>query len=175
MQIKKVSISDVKPAKYNPRDISDSAFEGLKESIKKFGLVDPLIVNTRTNVLVGGHQRLKACEALGMTHVPVVEVDLSLAEEKALNVTLNNQKISGFYTDALQDLLDEIKIDVPEFEELKLDALFPDDDDEDKNEDKEVDASEARKIEILIQCKNEKEQEQLFCELRERQVQCVLL
>lgn len=155
MQIKKVSISDVKPAKYNPRDISDSAFEGLKESIKKFGLVDPLIVNTRTNVLVGGHQRLKACEALGMTHVPVVEVDLSLAEEKALNVTLNNQKISGFYTDALQDLLDEIKIDVPEFEELKLDALFPELPDFEPGDEDDQGKLDEKKLNVCPECGNE--------------------
>jgi hypothetical protein len=118
-------ITDLKPASYNPRAISDAAFEGLKESIKKFGLVDPLIVNTRTGLLVGGHQRLKAAEALGIEEVPTVEVDLTPAQEKALNVSLNNQKISGHYTDVLNDLLDEIAVDFSEEEmaALKLDEL----------------------------------------------------
>lgn len=112
--IKSYKIADVKPAAYNPRDIGDAAFEGLKESLKKFGMVDPLVVNIRPSptVLVGGHQRLKAAEAIGLTHVPVVEVDLSPAEEKALNVTLNNQKISGFYTETLNELIEEIRAEL---------------------------------------------------------------
>jgi len=109
MKIVQYKVKDVKPAKYNPRKISDSAFEGLKESLKKFGLVDPLIVNTRTGVLVGGHQRLKAAEAVGMKTVPVVEIDLSPAEEKALNITLNNQAISGDYSEGIAELLEEIQ------------------------------------------------------------------
>ncbi len=104
----------IMPAPYNPREISSASFEGLKESIKKFGFVDPLIVNTRTGLLVGGHQRLKAATALGLQKVPVVEVDLSAAEEKALNVTLNNSRISGFFTDTLQQLLEEIRLEQPE-------------------------------------------------------------
>jgi hypothetical protein len=120
-------ITELRPAPYNPRDIQEGAFYGLMESLKKFGLVDPLIVNKRTGLMVGGHQRLKAAEALGWTEVPTVEVDLSPAEEKALNVTLNNQKISGTYTDALQELLEEIQADVDfpddDFAKLKFDDL----------------------------------------------------
>ena len=125
--IKSYKIADVKPAAYNPRAIGDAAFEGLKESLKKFGMVDPLVVNIRPNptVLVGGHQRLKAAEAIGLTTVPVVEVDLSPAEEKALNVTLNNQKISGFYTEGLAELIEEIRAELGDemMQILKLDEI----------------------------------------------------
>lgn len=126
INIKHRAIGDLKPAAYNPRAISDSAFEGLKESIKKFGLVDPLIVNTRTGLLVGGHQRLKAAEAIGLTEVPTIEIDLSPTEEKALNITLNNPKISGHYTEALQQLLEEIRPEFSEdeFKNLKMDDLI---------------------------------------------------
>jgi hypothetical protein len=125
LKIADVPVADLKPAPYNPRDISEVAFEGLKESIKKFGFVDPVIVNVRTGLMVGGHQRLKAALALGLASVPAVHVDLSPSEEKALNVTLNNQRISGHYTDALQELLGEIAVDLGEAEmaALKLDEL----------------------------------------------------
>lgn len=104
-------ISDINPASYNPRDISDSAFQGLCESIKKFGMVDPLIVNVKDkkNVLVGGHQRLKAADHVGLDEVPVVEVSLTVAEEKALNITLNNPKIAGTYNETLSDLIEEVR------------------------------------------------------------------
>ena len=129
LKIKYLKTSEINPAKYNPREISDAAFEGLKESLKKFGFVDPLVINVRdkANVLVGGHQRLKAAQALEIKTVPVVEVDLSPAEEKALNITLNNHHISGNYTqETLQELLKEINTDLGDdfMTELKLDELL---------------------------------------------------
>lgn len=126
LKIVEYKIEDVNPAKYNPREISDAAFEGLKESLKKFGFVDPLVVNTRSGVLVGGHQRLKAATALKLKTVPVIEVDLSPAEEKALNVTLNNRHISGEYTEGLQELLKEISLELGDdfMAALKLDELL---------------------------------------------------
>jgi len=119
-------ISKINPAPYNPRDITSPALGGLVMSLKTFGMVDPLVVNKRNNVLVGGHQRLKAAEVLGWTTVPVVEVDLNEANEKALNVTLNNPRISGFFTDELQIILNEFKVDLGEelFIDLKLNELI---------------------------------------------------
>jgi len=118
------SVESLNPAAYNPRDITDRAFEGLKESIKKFGFVDPIIINKKTSNIVGGHQRLKAAQALGLKEVPVVPIDISELDEKALNVTLNNQAISGHYTDTLQDLLIELK---DAYEPTDLAALHLDD------------------------------------------------
>ena len=124
LRISDEPVKSLKPAPYNPRDISEAAFKGLKESIKKFGFVDPLVMNTKTGLLVGGHQRLKAAQALGLKTVPVVHVSLSPTEEKALNITLNNPRISGHYTEALQELLDELSTDLgDEMALLKLDDL----------------------------------------------------
>jgi hypothetical protein len=123
MKIEYRHAGNINPANYNPRSITREAMKGLKASISKFGLVEPLIINARTATLVSGHQRLAACKELGIESVPVIEVDLSLAEEMALNVTLNNQKISGSFTDGLQEILSEIKLSLPEFEPLRLDKL----------------------------------------------------
>src|SRR3990170_1348584 len=56
-----VPIGELKPATYNPRKWNDSQIESLKESITRFGLVDPIIANNapeRKNVVIGGHFRL---------------------------------------------------------------------------------------------------------------------
>lgn len=116
-------VNKIQVAEYNPREITRGAMRGLKASIKKFGMVDPLIINVRTNTLVSGHQRLSACKELGIREVPIIEVDLSPTEEKALNLTLNNQKISGSFSEGLQAILEEIKLELPEFESLNLEAL----------------------------------------------------
>jgi len=79
-------------AEYNPRELTQDQHQDLKDSITRFGFVDPLIVNThkeRKNILVGGHQRLKIAKELGYKDVPCVEVDLSPDQEKELNVRLN--------------------------------------------------------------------------------------
>lgn len=107
MQVEVRPIKTIKTAKYNPRQISDQALDSLKQSIERFGFVDPVIVNDRTGTLVGGHQRIKAAKALGLKDVPVVGVNLDEAEEKALNVALN--KISGEWDlDLLRGVLEDV-------------------------------------------------------------------
>lgn len=108
MNIEIRPIKDIRTAKYNPRKISDGQLVSLKQSIERFGFVDPVIVNDRTGVLVGGHQRIKAAKELGLKQVPVVAVNLDEAEEKALNVALN--KISGEWDlDLLRGVLEDVQ------------------------------------------------------------------
>ena len=113
MQIERMKITDLKPAKYNPRkDLQpgDPEYEQLKKSITAFGYVDPIIVNKRNNIVIGGHQRLKILTELGNKAVDVSVVDLDEKEEKALNVALN--KISGEWDmPMLQDILFELNTD----------------------------------------------------------------
>lgn len=110
MIIQEYYIKDIVPADYNPRKISEKELENLKKSIKRFGFVEPLVVNKRNNVLVGGHQRLKAALDLGYTKVPVYEVDLNETEEKILNIKLNDHTSMGkFDVDILDGLISEIK------------------------------------------------------------------
>jgi ParB-like chromosome segregation protein Spo0J len=114
MKITKKQISDIKLAPYNPRRIDDATFEKLKQSIREFGFVEPLVVNIRTGHVVGGNQRLKALEELGIKEAEVVEVDLDEEKEKVLNLALN--KIIGDWDyPKLVDVLKELK-DVPEIE-----------------------------------------------------------
>ena len=85
-------IKELVPADYNPRELKKDQFQQIKESIEKFGVVDPIIINSnpdRKNIIIGGHQRVKVAESLGFDKLPCVEIDLTLEEEKELNVRLN--------------------------------------------------------------------------------------
>lgn len=88
-----VPVNELKPATYNPRKWDADACTKLKESLTKFGFVDPLIVNSassRANVVIGGHFRLKMGIELGFDTVPVVYVDIpDIEKEKELNLRLN--------------------------------------------------------------------------------------
>lgn len=88
-----VKISELKPADYNPRKWNRKAISELKESITRFGLVDPIICNSadaRKNVVIGGHFRLKVAKDLGYKEVPVVYIHIpEIKKEKELNLRLN--------------------------------------------------------------------------------------
>ena len=109
MQIEKIPVDKLKPAKYNPRKEllpGDAEYEKLKRSITEFGYVEPVIWNKRSGNVVGGHQRLTVMKNLGFTEVDCVIVDLDDMREKALNVALN--KIQGEWDrDKLASLLTE--------------------------------------------------------------------
>ena len=96
------------PAVYNPRRLTPDAKKQIKASIEKFGMVDPIIVNinpARLNTVVGGHQRLKVLRELGWKKVPCVEVNLSEADEKELNLRLNRNVAEWDYV-MLRDQFD---------------------------------------------------------------------
>ena len=105
MKIKEIEISKLKPAEYNPRQISKKQYNDLKKSIQEFGLVDPIIVNKDMTV-IGGHQRLKVCQSLtGFDKIPCVVLDLIKEKERELNIRLN--KSGGeFDMDALANYFD---------------------------------------------------------------------
>jgi DNA modification methylase len=95
-------------AEYNPRQLSKDQYSQLKDSIVRFGIVDPLIVNTnvdRKNILIGGHQRLRIAKKLGYDTIPCVEVDLTYDKEKELNVRLN-KNVGSWDFDSLANFFD---------------------------------------------------------------------
>ncbi|RAT95708.1 site-specific DNA-methyltransferase [Brevibacillus sp. Leaf182] len=112
MDIRKISVSKINPAPYNPRvDLQpgDPEYEKLKRSIEEFGYVQLLVWNERSGNLVGGHQGFKILVSeQGRTEVDVSVVDLDDINEKALNIALN--KISGAWDeDKLAQVLSELQ------------------------------------------------------------------
>ncbi|MCJ7822331.1 MAG: ParB N-terminal domain-containing protein, partial [Armatimonadetes bacterium] len=110
-----VPIAHLRAASHNPRHMLASELEKLKRSITEFGFVEPVVVRKEDNTVIGGHQRLEAAKALGMQTVPVVYVDVTEAQAKALNLALN--KIQGEWDlPKLGDLLEELR-DLPDLDE----------------------------------------------------------
>ena len=100
-------ISELSPAKYNPRKISSDALGRLTKSLSELGNLQPITWNARTGNIVGGHQRLKCYQALQKEEVEVWAVWLDEAQEKAANIALN--KLSGeFDLPQLKDILEEL-------------------------------------------------------------------
>ncbi len=122
MKIDHIELSKLKPAEYNPRTITKKQFKDLTNSISKFGIVDPLVVNSDYTI-IGGHMRFRILlennkKQKEPVKAPCVILDLSKEDEKELNIRLN--KNGGEWDfDMLSDF------DIPElkdwgFKEIEL-------------------------------------------------------
>ncbi len=132
LHIQRISIERIDPAPYNPRlDLQpgDPDYQRLERSLEAFGCVEPLVWNSRTGHLVGGHQRLKILKANGAVDVDVSVVDLPIEREQALNVALN--KIAGDWDEPrlaalLEDLaqVPDFDVGLTGFDAVEIGALF---------------------------------------------------
>ena len=167
MKIESKLIKDLKPATYNPRQISTKQFKDLKASIKKFGLVDPIIINQNGNVVVGGHQRLKICKELKHIEIDCVVLDLSKEEERELNIRLN--KNSGeFDMDILANEFDIDQLVDWGFKHIDL-GINVDKIQEDLSD--KIDLQFKLEVELI----SEKEQEALYNDLTKKGYKCRIL
>lgn len=127
MEFEVKRIADMNRAAYNPRvDLrpEDEEYQAIERSLKRHGLVQPIVWNRRTNTVVSGHQRLTVLEAQGETEVTVSVVDLDDIQEKELNVALN--KITGEWDDdKLSVILNELGEEATDtgFTLLEIDVL----------------------------------------------------
>ena len=115
-------INDLIFAEYNPRQLSDDQYKHLKDSISRFGLVDPIIINKnkdRKDIIIGGHQRVKVARTMGIKEVPCVEIDLVYDKERELNVRLNKNVGSWDY-DILANTFDMEELKDWGFDENQL-------------------------------------------------------
>jgi DNA modification methylase len=147
MNIKQVSVGLLKASTYNPRKWDQAAIDGLAESIKRFGLVDPLLVNgskERKNIVIGGHFRLKVAKDLGFKEVPVVYLEIpEKSKERELNLRLNKNQGDWDY-ELLAEFDESLLADVG-FDSEELDAIFDIDVEESDTFDLE---KELRKLDI---------------------------
>ena len=146
IEISTIKITDIKPAEYNPRIMSQLEHTKLRNSMETFGVVDPIIINLKNNHIIGGHQRYevlldKSMEdnefikelhliRLGDVGWAFPESDLEVEDddhEKALNLALNN--IEGEWDlPKLEPILTDLKdvgfdIELTGFSDIELTEL----------------------------------------------------
>lgn len=150
LKINTVKINELNPATYNPRKWSDEAIVQLTESIRRYGLVDPILVNgsaERKNVVIGGHFRLKVAKDLGYTDIPVLYIDIpDIKREQELNIRLN--KNLGDWDFELLAKFDEALLTDIGFTSEEIDEVFDLNAEEDKpfNLTKELEKLDIKKI-----------------------------
>lgn len=111
ISVQYVAVSALRPAPYNPRVMPESEMAALCESLRAFGFAEPVVVRRSDHLIIGGHQRVEAAKRIGLSEVPVVELDLTDEQAKSLNIALN--KIHGeFDIPKLAELLASLPTDL---------------------------------------------------------------
>lgn len=124
------SVSELIPAEYNPRQLTEKQAAALAESLDRFSLADPIIINANNRV-IGGHQRINVLKSKGVQEVDVRVPDreLTLDEEMELNIRLN-KNLGEWNFDALANF-DEGLLKSVGFDSKELDRIFQLDDERD--------------------------------------------
>lgn len=89
-------ITNLRGATYNPRKIADEDVEILCESIRKLGLLKPIIA--RGDLIIAGHQRTKALRKMGVNKAVVYQLsqDTNTYEETRFNQLHNGTDMDAF-------------------------------------------------------------------------------
>ncbi len=126
-------ISELIPYEHNPRKITDKGKSDLKKSIDKFGLAEPVVINTN-NIIIGGHARYFVMQERGDTacdcYVP--ERELTEQEMKELNVRLNKNIAGEFDWDILANEFEMEDLKEWGFDDKELSLGFPEEITEDE-------------------------------------------
>lgn len=119
-------ISDLRKANYGSRKWNEEQKSALKESIIRFGIVNPILANNavgRENIVIGGWFRIEIIKELGYTEVPTVFVNIPEEErEKELSIRLN--KNVGSFNLELLAKFDESFLKDLGFSSVEMDDIF---------------------------------------------------
>lgn len=131
LKVDYIPIEQLKPYENNAKIHTQEQIEQIKNSIREFGMNDPIGIWGKDNLIVEGHGRLQACKELGMKEVPVIRLDDLTDEQRRAYTLVHNQTTmnTGFNMNILAEELENIDIDMSELgfldsEEVDLDDFF---------------------------------------------------
>ena len=160
MQIVEKKIEEIKPYDKNPRK-NDGAVEAVASSISQFGFKVPVVID-KDNVIVCGHTRYKAAQKLGLDKVPCVVAD-DLTDEQIKAYRLADNKVSELAEwdiDLLGEELDGIfDIDMSDF------GFNLEEEEDTPTERDDLSDKVGETYEVIVECVNEIEQEQIYNKL----------
>ncbi len=99
--LKNLKITEVEPNRNQPRkNFKQDALEELAESIKEYGLIQPIIVTEKDGYysIIAGERRWRACKLAGLEEIPVIvrEDDEKKNNEIALIENIQREDLNPF-------------------------------------------------------------------------------
>ncbi len=162
LKIEYLTLDKLKPYDKNARKHQEADLSTIKASITEFGMSDPIGVWGKDNVIVEGHGRYLACKDLGIDNVPVIHLDHLTDEQRRAYALAHNKtaEMSEWDIDLLGEELDDIfNIDMSDFGfDLSAEEDTP-------PEREDLSGKVGETYEVIVECVNEIEQEQIYNKL----------
>jgi ParB-like chromosome segregation protein Spo0J len=173
-----MKLSEIKPNPNNPRLIKDDKFTKLVKSIQDFPeMMDkrPIVCVTDVDGKIfplGGNMRFKALKEIGYKEIPDTWIQMAdewTEEQRKEFVIKDNVGFGEWDWDSLQEgwdveQLEEWGLDVPDFEVNEIES-----------ETKDLSNQLKETFEVIISCKDEKNQEQIYNKLIGEGYECRVL
>ena len=128
LKIEYANINDLKKYHKNAKKHPKEQINRIANSIKEFGMCDPIGVWGKDNLIIEGHGRLMALKQLGYKEAPIIRLDhLSEEQRKAYTLAHNKSAESEWDFEILADELESIiNIDMMDFGfDLQMDEEEP--------------------------------------------------
>ena len=171
MQIYDKQLDELREYENNPRN-NENAVAAVAASIREFGFKVPIVVDA-AGVIIAGHTRYKAARALGLATVPcIIADDLTGEQIRAFRLADNKvAELAGWDFDKLEAELAELSaMDMAAF------GFTLDDEKTDAQKEREDLSEKVNAIfEVIVECADEYEQEEVFTRLSEEGLQCRVL
>jgi ParB-like chromosome segregation protein Spo0J len=175
MTILRLPISDLHPDPANARRHPQRNLDALKASLLRFGQQKPLVIDSN-NIVRAGNGTLAAAKALGWTEIACVRSDLPVTELSAYAVADNRTaELAEWDPDALGaalEGLDAAALKSLAFDDAKELSRLLDQAPEPQEAD---DIAIADQFEVVITCRDEAHQRELFDRLTADGESCRLL
>lgn len=126
---KRVPLAQLHLDPANARLHPERNLDSIADSLRRFGQVEPLIVQASAGRVVGGNGRLEVMRLLGWTDCDVVELDVDNLEATALGLALNRTAETATWCDGtlgrlLAGLRDEGSLNGVGFDDAEVDELL---------------------------------------------------
>ena len=117
LEITYMPLDQLTPYENNAKLHPKEQIEKIENSIKEFGMNDPIAICGKDNIIVEGHGRLLACRELGIKTVPVIRLDHLNDEQRRAYTLAHNQLTmdTGFDINILQNEIQNITLDMGDF------------------------------------------------------------
>ena len=164
------ALDEIKPYEKNPRNNKD-AVKYVANSIKEFGFKVPIVIDSE-GVIVAGHTRYKAAKKLKLDEVPcIVADDLTEDQIRAFRIADNKvSEIAEWDFELLEGEMEMLDFDMTDFGFLEEDDEEPQEEPAKEREDLSGKIGET--YEVIIECENELQQEELYYRLTEEGLKC---
>ena len=126
-----MNITQIRPYDNNAKKHPKKQVEQVAASIKEFGFNQPIVVD-KQGVIIVGHGRFEAANLLGMTDVPVMEVDLTEDQSKAYRLADNKLNESEWDMKLAIEELKELSEEMQVLTGFDLDLLIEPDEKDDE-------------------------------------------